>query len=95
MPKISSYINNKVVVRNFIYTAHFECHGTPRIGRSPIKWKQRTDMIIAVDWSINHKWQVKRIKLICICRAQQNNKYQLFQILNKSRRYKNMLTWVS
>ena len=37
-----------------VYEAHFECHDILMLGKSPIKWKQRPDMTIAVDWDVKH-----------------------------------------
>ena len=39
----------------FIYEAHFECHVTLIMGKSPIKWRQRPDMTFAVDWDVKHQ----------------------------------------
>ena len=33
----------------YINEAHFECHDILILGKSPIKWRQRPDMTIAVD----------------------------------------------
>ena len=32
----------------------FGCHGNLILGKSPIKWRQRPDMTIAVDWDVKH-----------------------------------------
>ena len=36
-----------------IYDAHFERHDI--LGKSHIKWRQRSDMTIAVDWDVKHQ----------------------------------------
>ena len=36
----------------FYNEAHFECHDIPMLGKSPIKWRQRPDLTIAVDWDV-------------------------------------------
>ena len=41
----------------YIYEAHFECHAILMLGKSPIKWGQCSDMIIAVDWDVKHKFK--------------------------------------
>ena len=33
------------------------------LGKSPIKWRQRPDMTIAVDWDVKH--QFKQTKTLC------------------------------
>ena len=38
----------------YIYEAHFKCHDILMLGKSPIKWRQRPDMTIAVDWDVKH-----------------------------------------
>ena len=32
--------------------AHFECHDILLLDKSPIKWRERPDMTIAVDWDV-------------------------------------------
>ena len=49
-----------------IYEAHFECHDILMLGKNPIKWRQRTDMIIAVDWDVKH--QIKQSFEPCVFR---------------------------
>ena len=44
----------------YIYEAHFDCHDILILGKSPIKWRQRPDMTIAVDWDVKH--QLKQIQ---------------------------------
>ena len=34
--------------------AHFGCHDILILRKSPIKWRQRHDKIIAVDWDVKH-----------------------------------------
>ena len=50
----------------YIYEAHFECHVTLMLGKSPIKWRQRPDMTFAVDWDVKH--QLKHSKLCVFLR---------------------------
>ena len=38
----------------YIYDAHFECHDILMLRKSPIKWRQRPDMTIAVDLDLKH-----------------------------------------
>ena len=33
-----------------------ECHDILMLGKRPIKWRQRPDMTIAVDWDVNHQF---------------------------------------
>ena len=40
-----------------MYEAHFECHDILILGNSPIKWRQRPDMTIAVDWNVKHQFK--------------------------------------
>ena len=47
-----------VCLGGYIYEAHdFECHDILMLGKSPIKWRQRPDMAIAVEWSIKHQFK--------------------------------------
>ena len=34
-----------------------ECHDILMLGKSPIKWGQRPDMTIVVDWDIKHQFK--------------------------------------
>ena len=43
--------------------AHFGCHGI-MLGRSPIKWRQRPDMAIAVEWGVKHQFKQTDNKLL-------------------------------
>ena len=36
------------------------CHDILILGKSPIKWRQRPDMTLAVDWDVKH--QLKQTK---------------------------------
>ena len=36
-----------------MFQAHFGCNDILKFGRSPLKWKQRPDITIAVDWDAN------------------------------------------
>ena len=38
----------------------FVCHEVLMLGKNPIKWRQRSDMSIAVDWDV--KYQFKQTK---------------------------------
>ena len=37
----------------WFYLNHFLCHDILILGKSSIKWRQRPDMAIAVDWNVN------------------------------------------
>ena len=39
------------------FEALFGCHEILILGRSPIKWRQRRDMSIAVDWDVKHQFK--------------------------------------
>ena len=45
------------------WVAHFECHDILILGKSPIKWRQRPDKTIAVDWDIKHLFKQTKEKL--------------------------------
>ena len=55
---IHTYINHIGLQGDYtcIYEAHFECHDILMLGKSPIKWRQRPDMTIAVDWDVKHQF---------------------------------------
>ena len=36
------------------------------LGKSPIKWRQRPNMTIAVDWGVKHPFKLKK-KNYCNC----------------------------
>ena len=40
-----------------IHGAHFESHDILMLGKSPIKWRHRPDMTIAVDWDFKHQFK--------------------------------------
>ena len=40
-------------------------HDTLMLGKSPIKWRQRPDMAIAVDWDVKHQFNQTN-KIYCI-----------------------------
>ena len=42
--------------------AHFRCYDMQVLGRSPIKWRPHSDMIIAADWGVQSNKQVKEKK---------------------------------
>ena len=46
----------------FIYEAHFECHDILMLGKSPIKWRQRPDMTVAVDRDEKHQFKQTKIE---------------------------------
>ena len=54
------WLNSSVV----IFVALVGCHDILILGKNPIKWRQRSDMTIAVDWDIKH--QFKQIKTIIV-----------------------------
>ena len=39
------------------FEAHFGCHDILNVGTSPIKWRQRPDMTIAVDCDVKHQFK--------------------------------------
>ena len=56
----------------WLYMKHFGCHDVLILGTSPIKWRQRPDMIIAVDWGTKPQ-------------LEQTNMYSLFSSRPPSR----------
>ena len=42
-----------------LYMKHFLDHDILILGKSPIKWRQRPDMILAVDWNAKHQLKKK------------------------------------
>ena len=55
---MSDLFGNHIVgfpTRWLFYEAHFECYDILMLGKSPIKWRQRPDMTIAVDWDVKHQ----------------------------------------
>ena len=40
-----------------IFEALVGCHDILILGKSPIKWRQRPDMTLAVDWVIKHQFK--------------------------------------
>ena len=40
-----------------VYKAHFECYDILLLGKSPIKWRQRPDMTIAVYWDVKRQFK--------------------------------------
>ena len=45
-----------------IFEAIFGCYDVLILGISPIKWRQRPDMTIAVDWDAKHQFkQTKKL----------------------------------
>ena len=38
----------------WIFQALVGCHDILNLGKSPIKWRQRPDMTLAVDWDVKH-----------------------------------------
>ena len=51
------------MLNGYIYEAHFECHGILMLGKSLIKWRQRPDMTIAVDWDVKHQFKRRLLRL--------------------------------
>ena len=47
----------KPYYRGYRYEAHFEYHDTLLLAKSPIKWRQRPDMTIAVDLNVKHNFK--------------------------------------
>ena len=44
------------------FEAHFVCHDILMLGKSPIKWRQRPDMAIAVDWDVKRQFKQTKLK---------------------------------
>ena len=40
-----------------IFEALFGCHDIPILGKSPIKWRQHSNMTIAVDWDVKRQFK--------------------------------------
>ena len=40
-----------------IFQALVGCHDILILGKSPIKWRQRPDMTVAVDWDVQHQFK--------------------------------------
>ena len=67
--KPSIHINRIGFQGGYIYEAHFECHDILMLpGKSPIKWRQRPDMTLAVDWDVKYQFKqtILRIKTLVI-----------------------------
>ena len=47
--------------QNISHETHFECHDILMLGKSSIKWRQRPDMTIAVDWDVKHQFKQTNI----------------------------------
>ena len=43
-----------------IFQALVGCHDILILGKSPIKWRQRPDMTVAVDWDVKHQFKQKK-----------------------------------
>ena len=54
LPRKSGLVNSLIGLLGWLYyEAHFDCHYILMLGNlSPIKWRQRPDMTIAVDWGV-------------------------------------------
>ena len=52
-----TYINPIGLFGWLFYEVHFESHDIPMLGKSPMKWRQRPDMTIAVDWDVKHQFK--------------------------------------
>ena len=46
------------------------------LGKSLIKWKQRPDIIIAVDWDVKH--QFKQANILCVTLTQPGTQPTIF-----------------
>ena len=59
-------IHNALLAKlgGYIYEAHFACHDIVMLGKSPIKWRQRPDMTIAVDWDVNHEFNQNKQRIL-------------------------------
>ena len=40
------------------------------LGKSPIKWRQRPDMTIAVDWDVKHQFKLIQTKSLVLLAVQ-------------------------
>ena len=40
-----------------IFKALVGCHDILLLGKSPIKWRKRPDMTLAVDWDVKHQFK--------------------------------------
>ena len=40
-----------------IFQALVGCHGILILSKSPIKWRQRLDMTLSVDWDVKHQFK--------------------------------------
>ena len=47
-----------------IFQALVGCHDILILGKSPIKWRQRPDMTLAVDWDVKHQLKQKNKDLL-------------------------------
>ena len=57
---MSDLFGNYIVgfpTRWLIYEAHYEYRDILLTCKSPIKWRQRPDMTIAVDWDVKHQFK--------------------------------------
>ena len=43
-----------------MFQALVGCHDIFILGKSPIKWRQRPDMALAVDWDVKHHFQTNK-----------------------------------
>ena len=48
----------------YLFEAPIECSGVLNFGKRPIKWRQRSDMTIIVDWDVKHKFKQTNPKFI-------------------------------
>ena len=42
---------------------------TSYLGKSPIKWRKRPDMTIAVDWDVKHKFKQTNKSFVCLLKT--------------------------
>ena len=54
-----------------IFKALVGCHDILILGKSPIKWRQRPDMTLAVDWDVKHQFKQTNKQILFM----QNNDY--------------------
>ena len=62
--------------------AHFECHAILMLGKSPLKWRQRPDMTIAVDW-VKHQFKQtnkQTNKKLLIFKNEKNAMFEMFSV---------------
>ena len=49
-----------------MFEALFGCHDVLILGKSPMKWRQQSDMTIVVEWDVKHQFkQTKKLYNLC------------------------------